>query len=510
LKRRHYMKKNLEKIYFNKISEKRMQNNLMIRCACIMNLIIAIAYIIEFVKGNLALVYIALVVALTVIPSIISVVLVKKDNESNLIKHFILISYMLLYTLVLFTTTDRLVFTYIIPIFIAATVYMDTSYMLKLSVVIVLENILQIIILVFRQGTGKDFMAMTEIQIVLIISTCIYTTLSTQIIMIINRSRTSEIEKNKEKALKITSVVIDTADQIGQHVKSMSEEITILDEAVNTTVDAMEEINSGAAETANAMQQQLANTEDIQTHITNAESTANSISGEMENAASALQNGSACVNKLSQQLSETEHSNNAAIKDLALLEEFTDKMKSIIDLIENVTTQTSLLALNASIEAARAGEAGKGFAVVASEITNLANQTQDATVDITELIGSFSEALTSVISTINVLIENIQEQSDTVKNTMSSFDAISNNTRNVQYRVDNLSSAIKELAVANKNIVNSIQTVSAISEEVSAHSNETLDNSTKNQEILKLIVDTVEQINLKAEELKSVQTDEEI
>ena len=93
---------------------------------------------------------------------------------------------------------------------------------------------------------------------------------------------------------------------------------------------------------------------------------------------------------------------------------------------------------------------------------------------------------------------------------MSSFDAISNNTRNVQYRVDNLSSAIKELAVANKNIVNSIQTVSAISEEVSAHSNETLDNSTKNQEIVKLIVDTVEQINLKAEELKSVQTDEEI
>ena len=93
---------------------------------------------------------------------------------------------------------------------------------------------------------------------------------------------------------------------------------------------------------------------------------------------------------------------------------------------------------------------------------------------------------------------------------MSSFDAISNNTRNVQYRVDNLSSAIKELAVANNNIVNSIQTVSAISEEVSAHSNETLDNSTKNQEIVKLIVDTVEQINLKAEELKSVQTDEEI
>ncbi|MBQ1994511.1 MAG: hypothetical protein II243_08630, partial [Lachnospiraceae bacterium] len=193
------MKKSLGKIYFNKASEKQMQNNLMVFCACAINLIIAITYILEFVKGNLALLYTALVVALTIIPSIISIVLVKKNNESHLIKSFILISYMILYTVVLFTTTDRLVFTYIIPIFIAATVYMDTSYMLKLSVVIVLENILQIIILGFRQGTGKDFMAMAEIQVLIIIFISIYTTLSTQIIMIINRSRTSEIEKNKEK-----------------------------------------------------------------------------------------------------------------------------------------------------------------------------------------------------------------------------------------------------------------------------------------------------------------------
>lgn len=66
-------------------------------------------------------------------------------------------------------------------------------------------------------------------------------------------------------------------------------------------------------------------------------------------------------------------------------------MHSIIELIDNITTQTSLLALNASIEAARAGEAGRGFSVVASEISNLATQTQDATVDITTLIENISK-----------------------------------------------------------------------------------------------------------------------
>ena len=58
-------------------------------------------------------------------------------------------------------------------------------------------------------------------------------------------------------------------------------------------------------------------------------------------------------------------------------------MQSITQLINDVASQTSLLALNASIEAARAGEAGKGFAVVASEISNLAAKTKEATVNIT-------------------------------------------------------------------------------------------------------------------------------
>ena len=78
------------------------------------------------------------------------------------------------------------------------------------------------------------------------------------------------------------------------------------------------------------------------------------------------------------------------LEELNKLNEYTGMMQSIIDVINNITTQTSLLALNASIEAARAGEAGRGFSVVAGEISNLANQTTSATENITELINNVS------------------------------------------------------------------------------------------------------------------------
>ena len=118
---------------------------------------------------------------------------------------------------------------------------------------------------------------------------------------------------------------------------------------------------------------------------------------------------------------------NAADK-LETLNQYISEMNTIVELINGVTSQTSLLALNASIEAARAGEAGKGFAVVASEISDLATQTKSSTTNITQLIGNVSGSITEVVTVIREMIDGINEEKEMSGNASASFGTIEEHT----------------------------------------------------------------------------------
>ena len=163
------------------------------------------------------------------------------------------------------------------------------------------------------------------------------------------------------------------------------------------------------------------------------------------------------------------------------------KIESVTSVLYSIAKQTNLLSLNASIEAARAGEAGRGFAVVASEISGMAVQTQDATVHITELIKNVSDAITEVVNVVYQMIDGIHEERESTKSTAESFDRIQDNTVSIRDNIDHLASRILELKNANQEIVDSIQTISAISEEVTAHAGETMNAEEKNAQILNRI-----------------------
>lgn len=95
--------------------------------------------------------------------------------------------------------------------------------------------------------------------------------------------------------------------------------------------------------------------------------------------------------------------NDDVISKVEELNKSISQMQSIVSLIQDVASKTSLLALNASIEAARAGEAGRGFAVVATNISELANQTQTATKDINELISKVTKEMAEVSAVISTM-----------------------------------------------------------------------------------------------------------
>ena len=139
-----------------------------------------------------------------------------------------------------------------------------------------------------------------------------------------------------------------------------------------------------------------------------------------------------------------------------------DKINALTEAIMSISSQTSLLALNASIEAARAGEAGKGFAVVASEISNLADQTTSAVADIDMIVGDVHKAVNQMATCLgettsflekNVLsdydeFQRVSEQyhqdADTFKNSMIEID---NGMGNLTSSIDTIVKAVSDISI---------------------------------------------------------------
>jgi methyl-accepting chemotaxis protein len=221
-------------------------------------------------------------------------------------------------------------------------------------------------------------------------------------------------------------------------------------------------------------------TEDIQNTVVQVKDTSDAIDKNIELTKSELGKAQKNIDDLIHYVSVSNEKNERVSSELAELSEHTNQMQSIILMIDEITTQTSLLSLNASIEAARAGEAGKGFAVVASEISALATQTQSATDNITVLISNISSKLKQVVAVVEEMIDNSNAQNDAARGTAKIFTEISDSADGVYEKTNSLMNLVDNLSHANEAIVEGIETISAATEEVTAHSNETFESTSEN------------------------------
>lgn len=459
----------------------------------------------DYTLGTYKLNHLIIMLVLGFVPVFLNWGIYLKNKDTKVIKYTLAFGFSILYIFLLYSVKNDAMYVFAIPMLIVMTLYNENKFTLFVGMAAILSNIGFVVYeYILLDGFDKQETVVYGTEIIIMVITVIFFITVSYVSSTFYEIRLSKINEEKDKSNVLFNQILSVSDNMTGNIDSVSEQMSNLEVSVSKTLSSMSEVAAGTNETAEAIQNQMIKTEEIQNHIQVVENSSNSISNNVKTTSDVIFEGKKTIKKLMNMTEVSDKAGNDVAKSLASFKEYTNQMNSITDLINDVASQTSLLALNASIEAARAGEAGRGFAVVASEISGLAEQTTTATGNITLLIENISNELGIMVENINNLIGINQEQGISAEKTVASFEAISNEINNVKNESENLNIVVNNLAKANKEIIDNIQTISAITEEVSAHSNETVSISEDNKQIVDEINNIVERLNEEAKVLKSI------
>lgn len=249
---------------------------------------------------------------------------------------------------------------------------------------------------------------------------------------------------------------------------NVAESITLISQGVENQADSLNHIATVVI--------------DISKNIEDVASSASDIKKIAEQATKTTDVGQGLINQAVDQMDNMVHTARQAQKTSGVLEQSSNEIVQIVELISSIAGQTNLLALNAAIEAARAGEQGRGFSVVADEVRKLAEQSDQAAKKIAGLIQQHNQGINNVVTSIELAITNVDQGVRTVNAAGIEFKQIASLVKIVSEQVGSISSAMQPLLSGSQAIVVSVdeaneqsqhsmgavQTVSAAAEQQSA------------------------------------------
>ncbi len=306
-------------------------------------------------------------------------------------------------------------------------------------------------------------------------------------------------KKDEEKA-----ALSSAADKAHTSLCDMKKDASAFYDAAQDMCSALGDIARQASSSDQLLSTQCGMVIDIQGQLAATGERANTIVSSMDNACTIIGNGAKLAKELSKKAANSLTASETMKQSAVQLQQKTDEVRSITNIILNISSQTNLLALNASIEAARAGEAGKGFAVVADEIRGLAEQTKNATVNIASILDTLVQQAQEVSDQIDGNVSVTESQGKLIEETSEQFTKIQSIIESVEADISEIHNQIADISKANNELAANGKVLVDAFEKTSADTSDTFHLSEEQLTSFSKLTDRMTEIQSKLETVLTI------